>query len=142
MKYIAFLCWLSFRAFKGGDTDNINESDEGCEPPKKRQCTTTNIGRGFKRDFDSPLSRLSDHLPLLMKSRPSRSMVADWWVKEHPEVKLVSGYVEWLIGFYNRLNDDELHPVDRNHLEELTNWHKTRENEHMGDTQPVAGPSH
>ena len=103
---------------------------------------TTNIGRGFKRDFDSPLSRLSDCLPLLMKSRPSRSMVADWWVKEHPEVKLVSGRAEWLIGFYNHLNDDKLHPVDRDHLEELTNLHKTRENEHMGDTQPVAGPSH
>ncbi len=68
-------------------------------------------------------------------------MVADWWVKEHSEVKLVSGRAEWLIGFYNRLNDDELHPVDRDHLEKLTNWHKTRENEHMGDMQPVAGPS-
>jgi len=141
LKYIAFLCWLSFRAFKGRDTDNINESDKGCEPLKKRQHTTTNIGRGFKRDFDPLPSRLSDCLPLSMKSRPSRSMVADWWVKEHSEVKLVSGRAEWLIGFYNRLNDDELHPVDRDHLEKLTNWHKTRENEHMGDMQPVAGPS-
>jgi hypothetical protein len=102
----------------------------------------TNAARGFKKDFDPPLSRLSDHLPSSMKSRPSRSMVADWWLQEHPDVKLVDGHVEWLIGFYNHLDEDELHPVDRDHLEELTEWHKTKKNEHVGDTQPVAGPSH
>jgi hypothetical protein len=68
-------------------------------------------------------------------------MVADWWSQEHLDVKLVDGRAEWLIGFYNRLDEDELHPVDRDHLEELTKWHKTKENERVGDTQPVAGPS-
>jgi hypothetical protein len=55
---------------------------------------------------------------------------------------LVEGRAEWLVGFYSRLDEDELHPVDRDHLEELTEWHKTNENEHVVDTQPVAGTSH
>jgi hypothetical protein len=68
-------------------------------------------------------------------------MVADWWVKEHPEVKLVSGRAEWLTGFYNRLNEDELHRADREHLEELIKWHEMKGNECGTDTQPIAGPS-
>ncbi len=119
-----------------------NESDGGCEPPKKRQRMTTNIGRGFKKDFDPPPSRLSDHLPSSTKSRPSKSMVTEWWLQEHPEVKLVDGHVEWLVGFYDRLDDDELHPIDRDHLEELIAWHKTKESKRTGDMQPVVGPSH
>jgi len=130
---------LSFRAFKGEDMGN--ESNGGCEPPKKRRCTMTNIGRGFKKDFDPPPSRLSDCLPSSTKSRPSKSMVTEWWSQEHPEVKLVDSHVEWLVGFYDCLDDNELHPVDRDHLEELIAWHKTKESECMGDTQPVAGPS-
>jgi hypothetical protein len=79
-------------------------------------------------------------LPLLTKSRPSKSTVVEWWLREHPKVKLVNGCVEWLIEFYDCLNDDDLHPVDRGHLEELIVWHKIKESKHMGDTQPVAGP--
>jgi hypothetical protein len=101
-----------------------------------------NAGRGFKRNFDPPPSRLSDRLPSSMKSRPSRSMVAEWWSREHPEAKLVEGRAEWLVGFYSCLDEDELHPVDRDHLEELTEWHKTNENERVVDTQPIAGMSH
>ena len=108
---------------------------------RKRRYMMTNIGRGFKKDFDPPPSRLSDRLPLSTKSRPSKSMVTEWWSREHPEVKLVDGHVEWLVGFYDRLDNDELHLVDRGHLEELIVWHKTKESEHTGDMQPVAGPS-
>ena len=128
-----------FRAFKGRDG---NESDGGGKPPKKRQHTTMNAARGFKKDFDASPSWLSDCLPVLMKSRLSRSMVAEWWSQEHPDIKLVNGHVEWLAGFYNCLGDDELHPADRDHLEELTIWHETKENKCVDDTQPVAGPSH
>jgi hypothetical protein len=91
---------------------------------------------------DPAPSQLSDRLPVSMKSRPSRSMVAKWWSQEHPDIKLVDGRAEWLAGFYNRLGDNELHPADRDHLEELTVWHKTKENKCMDDTQPIAGPSH
>jgi len=38
---------------------------------------TTNIGRGFKKNFDPPPSRLLDCLPSLIKSRPSKFMVAE-----------------------------------------------------------------
>jgi hypothetical protein len=124
---------------KVGDADS--ESDGGCEPPKKKRCMTTKTERGFKRDFDPSPSRLSDRLPSSRKSRPLRSMVTEWWSQEHSEVKLVEGCAEWLVGFYSRPDKDELHPVDREHLEELIEWHKTKENERTGDTQPVAGPS-
>jgi hypothetical protein len=138
LKYVAFLHWLSFRAFKGGDTDG--ESGGGGEPPKKKWRMTSNAERGFKKDFDPSPSRLSDCLPSSRKSKPSRSMVADWWVHEHPEVKLIAGHAEWLIGFYSGLDEDELHPADQDHLKELTKWHKMKERECVGDTQ-VAGPS-
>ena len=48
--------------------------------------------------------------------------------------------MEWLVGFYDSLNNNNLHLVDRVHLEELIVWHKTKESEHMGDMQPIAGP--
>jgi len=54
---------------------------------------------------------------------------------------LVEGCAEWLVGFYSHLEEDELHPVDRDHLEELTKWHKMNETEHVGDTQPIVGMS-
>jgi len=69
-------------------------------------------------------------------------MVAEWWSQEHPDIKLVNGHAEWLTGFYNCLGDNELHPADRDHLEELTVWHETKENECVDDMQPIAGPLH
>jgi hypothetical protein len=114
---------------------------EGVNPKKRRRRTTTNAARGFKKDFNPLPSQLSDRLSASMKSRPSRSMVAEWWSQEHPDIKLVDSCVEWLAGFYNCLGDNELHPADRDHLEELTAWHETKENECMDDTQPIAGPS-
>jgi len=48
---------------------------------------------------------------------------------------------EWLVGFCNRLTDDELHPTDWDHLKELTAWHEQKQGRDVGDAQPFAGPS-
>lgn len=53
-------------------------------------------------------------------------MVANWWLKSHPKTKTLDG-AKWLMGFYGRLKEDNLHPLDREYLEELTAWHKEQE---------------
>jgi len=67
-------------------------------------------------------------------------MVATWWLEEHPDFKTFDG-AEWLVGFCNRLTDDELHPTDWDHLKELTAWHEQKQGRDVGDAQPFAGPS-
>jgi len=53
-------------------------------------------------------------------------MVADWWLQSHPEAR-ITGSTLWLVGFYNRLKDEDLHLSDREYLEELLAWHKKKE---------------
>jgi hypothetical protein len=52
-------------------------------------------------------------------------MVADWWLQSHPNVNTTGG-APWLVGFYSRLKDEDLHPFDREYLEELLEWHKKK----------------
>ena len=54
-------------------------------------------------------------------------MVADWWLQSHPDVKTLSG-AAWLVGFYDQLEEEDLHQIDREYLKELTAWHKEKEN--------------
>ena len=52
-------------------------------------------------------------------------MIADWWLQGHSGVKVLDG-AGWLDGFYSRLKDDDLHPVDRDYLEKLVLWHEEK----------------
>jgi len=110
------------------------------EPPKKKPQHTTSTSKSYKKKFNAPLSKISHQLPSSGKSVPSKSMVATWWLEEHPDFKTFDG-AEWLVGFCHRLTDDELHPTDWDHLKELTMWHEQKQGRDVGDAQPFAGPS-
>jgi hypothetical protein len=71
---------------------------------------------------------LSMRAPLLNK-RPFKMMVADWWLQSHPDSKMLEKGGEWLVGFYDHLNEDELHLADHMHIKELTTWHEEKQNE-------------
>ena len=68
-------------------------------------------------------------------------MVAPSWLYEHPDFQNFQPGGEWLIGFAKRLEKDELHDTDWDHLNELTVWQNEKERESLSDTQPAAGPS-
>jgi hypothetical protein len=123
---------------KGRDKDDDDEGSH--EPPSKKRRTTTNTIRGFKKDFDTPPSQLMDRIPSSRKSTPFQPMIADWWLKMHPEIKTHGHGAELLKGFFSRVEGD-LHPTDRDHIRELTAWHNEMEKEYRGDEQPDAGPS-
>jgi hypothetical protein len=53
-------------------------------------------------------------------------MVSGWWLQSHPDAKTLDG-AAWLVGFYERLNDEDLHLTDREYLEELVAWHNARD---------------
>jgi len=67
-------------------------------------------------------------------------MVGGWWLKAHPEFKPLERGAGWLVGFRDRLMEDELHPIDWGHIKELAQWHEGKDAENI-DTQPVAGSS-
>lgn len=54
-------------------------------------------------------------------------MVSDWWLQNHPDAKTLNG-AEWLVGFYDRLKEDDLHVIDREYLTELVTWHAEKKN--------------
>lgn len=97
------------------------------EPPAKKRRVTMKANKGFKKDFDPSPSTLSSHPPSSLKGTPFKSMVADWWLQSHPGAKTLIG-AEWLVGFYDRLEEGDLHPIDRAYLKELVEWHKEKEN--------------
>jgi hypothetical protein len=137
-QYTTLLRWLTLMYSKGRDA--VDDNDGTREPPSKKRRTTSNTSRGFKKEFDPPTSRLLDRIPSSRKSTLFRPMIADWWLKTHPEVKTHGRGAEWLKGFFSRVEGD-LHPSDQIHIRELTVWHNEMEQEHAGDAQPVAGPS-
>ena len=96
------------------------------EPPAKKRRVTTKGSKAFKKEFDPPLSTLSNHSPSSQKCMPFKSMVSGWWLQSHQDVKTLDG-AAWLKGFYDRLKEDDLHLVDREYLKELAVWHKERE---------------
>ena len=107
--------------------DSDSESEETLERPKKKRRTTTIAAKIIKKDFDSPPSMLSTRAPLPTK-RPFKTMVVDWWLRSHPDSKTLEQGGEWLAGFYDRLNEDELHPANHEHIKELIAWHEEKEN--------------
>jgi hypothetical protein len=94
---------------------------------RKRRRVTTKAAKAFKKEFDAPPSTLMDRSPSYQKCTPFKPMVSDWWLQSHPEGKTLPG-ADWLMGFYDRLKEEDLHLVDREYLEELVAWHKEREN--------------
>lgn len=98
------------------------------EPPtKKRRRVTTKATKSFKKEFDAPPSTLLDRSPSYQKCTPFKPMVSAWWLQGHPDGKTLDG-APWLVGFYDRLKEEDLHLVDREYLRELVAWHKEREN--------------
>jgi hypothetical protein len=75
---------------------------------------------------------LSNRAPLPNKP-PFKTMVADWWLRSHPDSKTLDQGGEWLVGFYARLEKDELHPADHEHIKELIAWHDEKEEETGSD---------
>ena len=106
-------------------------------PPKKRRRTVPKTEKGYKKDFDPPPSELLTRLPSLKKCRPFKQMVAQWWLEKNPEFRVIERGADWLEGFCHRLNSEELHPADWDHLEELWAWHK-QQKELMGEDQTPA----
>src|SRR6267154_519050 len=97
------------------------------EPPaRKRRRVTMKASRGFKKDFDPPPSSLSNCLPSSHKCPLFKSMVANWWLQGHPDAKTIGG-APWLVGFYDRLHEEDLHMTNSEYLKELLVWHKEKE---------------
>ena len=138
IQYVAFVRWLSFRAYR--QTAMPVNSRSG-EPSKKRRRTIAKSVKNYRKDFDPSPSELTDRLPSSQKSIPFKSMVAQWWLDDNPDFKTLDVGGEWLVGFYRRLKEDELHPTDWEHLKELNKWHEEKEEESSDNTQAPAGPS-
>jgi len=128
-----FLRWLSFKSFKGPDSDN---GLGGIHEPHKKKCRTTATSYQ-KLQFDPPPSKVSERPP---STKPFKSMVGGWWVKAHPNFKPYKSGAEWLVGFCDQLMQDDLHPIDWDHIKELILWGKEKERE-IYDMCSVAGPS-
>lgn len=84
---------------------------------------------GFKKEYDAPPSKLSEHPPLSQKSKPYRLMMAGWWLEQNPEFEAFDDGGGWLVGFRNHLREEELHEIDWEHIKELTVWHEEQEQE-------------
>jgi hypothetical protein len=110
---------------------------------------------GFKKDYDAPPSKLSEHPPSSLKSKPYRSIIVGWWLEQNLEFGKFDDGGEWLVGFRSCLKEGDLHELDLEHLEELTAWHeeqememererqreKEKENRGGAEMQPLAGLS-
>jgi hypothetical protein len=136
-QYTAFARWLTFKHYKGKVG---NGSELTSEPQRKRRRTTTDIWKGFKKEFDPPPRRLSNRLPLT-KGTPFKPIMADWWLQDHPDFKTLERGGEWLTGFRNRLRKEDLHPLDWDHLDELVAWQEEKEIDAQQDSQSVVDTS-
>jgi hypothetical protein len=157
LQYVAYLRWLAFTAHTGRQADQeASMHGMGASANSKKRCrTVVNDTDGFKKDYDTPPSKLSECPPSLLKSKPYRLMIAGWWLEQNPEFEGLNDGGEWLVGFRSRLKDEELYEIDWEHIKELTTWHeeqeqererekeKQRERQNRGavETQPLAGPS-
>jgi hypothetical protein len=137
-QYTAFARWLTFKHYKGKESGNRGEITS--EPPRKRR-RTTDIWKGFKKDFDPPPAKLSNRLPST-NGTPFKAIIAGWWLRDHSDFKTLERSGEWLAGFRNRLGKDDLHPLDWEHLDELEAWHEEKEADTQHDSQQfVVGSS-
>jgi hypothetical protein len=98
----------------------------------------TDIWKGFKKEFDSPVSKLSDHPPST-KAMPFRAMMADWWLRDNSKFRTLECGGQWLEGFHTCLEKDDLHLLDWDHLDELVAWHNKKQRGAQHDIELVAG---
>ena len=54
-------------------------------------------------------------------------MVSGCWLQSHPDTKTLDGAV-WLVGFCDRLKEEDVHETDMKYLKELVAWHREKEN--------------
>jgi len=100
-----------------------------------------NTSKGFKKEFDPRPSdmMLSEHPPS-WKLKLFQSMISPAWLNKHPEFKNIQPGGEWLVGFAEQLERDELHDMDWDHLDELTMWQNKTETQTLSNAQPAVGP--
>ena len=103
-----------------------NQSVATGEACKKRCRMMVDTSKGFKKEFDPAPSKLSNRPPL-GKNTPYKSMMAGWWLEEHPDFEMLDKGEAWLKGFRGRLEASELHKLDWDHLKELEKWHEEQE---------------
>ena len=135
-QYTAFARWLTFKYYKGKASGKGSELTS--EPLRKRRRTTMQIAKGFKKEFDPPPLKLSSRLPST-KVTPFKAMIADWWLRDHPDFETLDCSGEWLKGFRNHLEKDDLHPLDWDHLDELEGWHEEKGMDGQHDSEFLVG---
>jgi len=124
LQYVAYLWWLAFAAHAERQVEQEASMCRMVVPAKKKRRTAVNQTNGFKKDYDAPPSKLSEHPPSSLKSKPYCLMIARWWLEQNLEFEGFNDGREWLVGFRSRLKEDELHQIDWEHIEELTAWHE------------------
>ncbi|KAI6145143.1 hypothetical protein BKA82DRAFT_20812 [Pisolithus tinctorius] len=120
--YVAFLRWLSLRAMKlqqdMPDEPNQGSMDQGL--PCKRHRITKKI---HKWVFDIAPKHMNRGPPL-SKTTIFKPMVDERWYKENVDTPVIEG-IDWLKGFYSRLNEGDLFEADAIYLKELDEYLKT-----------------
>jgi len=120
---------LTFSTTKEQDVGGVEPlADTHPEAPaKKKRRIAMKVNKGFKKDFDLPPSSftLLNHPPSSQKSTPFKTMIMDWWLQIHTDAKTFEG-AAWLVGVHDHLEDEDLHPTDRDYLKELVTWHKEK----------------
>jgi hypothetical protein len=129
---------VPYQAKQGNQTSR----EIGGPPPKKKQRFTANTPKNFKKEFDPRPSdiTLSDHPPS-QKLKLFKSMIVQSWLNCHSNFQNIQPGGGWLVGFADRLERNELHETDWDHLEELTLWQQGDNGGNTSDHQPEAGPS-
>ncbi|KAG2743405.1 hypothetical protein P692DRAFT_20878594 [Suillus brevipes Sb2] len=81
----------------------------------------------IKRVFDLAPSKMNHDPPTSNKKNkltvPFKSMVAEKWLKTHPNMELLEGG-EWLQGFYGLFGEKDVYKQDWTYLNELNEWQK------------------
>ncbi|KAI6125316.1 hypothetical protein EDD17DRAFT_1881853 [Pisolithus thermaeus] len=121
INYVAFLRWLSFRAMKqqqeGGDA--LTSADTG----PQRKCCRTTTKKIHKQNFDVSPKHLNRDPPP-PKAALFKVIIDQRWQDTNPDVPLLDG-VDWLRGFYSRIQEGDIFEADADYLRELDQWLKT-----------------
>jgi len=111
-------------------------------PPRKKQHVMANTSKGFKKEFDPRPSNMTlSECPPSWKLKLFQSMISPAWLNKHLKFKNIQPGGEWLVGFAEQLERDELHDMDWDHLDELTMWQNETETQTLSNAQPAVGPS-
>jgi len=111
-------------------------------PPRKKQRVMANTFKGFKKEFNPMPSNMTlSECPPSWKLKLFQLMISLAWLNKHPEFKNIQPGGEWLVGFAERLERDELHDMDWDHLDKLTMWQNETKMQTLSNAQPAVGPS-